>query len=255
MKDRIPVATPNVDDLTDFIREKGIVYANIDPFVKTHDFDENNNSAIDFAARQFCHVAYHSNCAIDLIHHTRKDENPEAHAGDISAARGASALAGAVRGGYTLATMSEQSAAASGIKPEERTRLVRVDDAKANNALIGHEPRWFYRQTVILPNGDEDTPGDAVGVLRPFDMTALHEERRKQQEAAQEPERQNIAEIVGRAIGGTESALTAIVPVICDALRCKDRTARDRILSAIPTAPAYREVYPVRRPHVVRATA
>jgi hypothetical protein len=44
----------------------------IDPFVKTHSLKENDNVAMDIAAKQWNYVAEQTGAAIDLIIHTRK---------------------------------------------------------------------------------------------------------------------------------------------------------------------------------------
>jgi RecA-family ATPase len=44
----------------------------IDPFVSSHGVNENDNSAIDAVAKTWARIAKRANCAIVLVHHSRK---------------------------------------------------------------------------------------------------------------------------------------------------------------------------------------
>ncbi len=57
--------------------------------------------------------------------------------------------------------MSTRDAERHGVSEENRHLFVRLDDAKANVALITDRARWFRREGVTIANGDE------VGVLVP----------------------------------------------------------------------------------------
>ena len=61
----------------------------LDPFVSTHHVEENNNPAIDLVVKTFGDIAEDANCAIELVHHTRKTGGAEITAED---ARGGSAI-------------------------------------------------------------------------------------------------------------------------------------------------------------------
>ena len=58
----------------------------LDPFVKTHAVNENDNNAIDFVCGLLAEIAIDLNCAMDVPHHTNKGL---ATAGDANKGRGA----------------------------------------------------------------------------------------------------------------------------------------------------------------------
>lgn len=228
--------SPDIPALIAYCRQHQIIYCMIDPFVTTHDGEENDNKLIDLAVREFAQVAHVAQCAIDLLHHIVKSSDPEAHAGDISKARGAGAFGAAIRGGYTIAEMGEKSGSELNIPKTDWPRFCRVDDGKHNYSLKSKEPSWFYRETVWLPNGE------AVGVVRPFDMSLKKAELARTREATKEPAREDIALIAARAMTADRMALKFMLPVVAHARDVKDSRARQIIEEAIPEAPGAREV-------------
>ena len=66
----------------------------IDPFVKLHEVDENDNGLIDQVCVLLVRIAIECGCAVDIIHHTAKGFTKP---GDADRMRGASALRDAVR--------------------------------------------------------------------------------------------------------------------------------------------------------------
>jgi hypothetical protein len=167
------VATPDVEALIKFIWEHGIIGLIVDPFVRCHMVNENDNAAIDFVAQQFAKICVATGCFVSLVHHSRKAPSSsfgEPKEGDADSARGASALASSSRAAHTLATMSENEAKRLGVDPEkERRWLVRLDDAKGSMSPPAEGARWFKKKSVRLPNGDGLEPGDNVGVLEPWE--------------------------------------------------------------------------------------
>jgi RecA-family ATPase len=103
----------------------------VDPFVSSHELDENNNPQMNVAARAWAEVAAFTESAVLLVHHTLKTD-VSGQAADIEASRGAKALSDAARIGLTLTTMDADEAAGFGISSDERRRYVRLDDGKAN---------------------------------------------------------------------------------------------------------------------------
>lgn len=97
------------------------------------------------------------------MHHTRKPPAGfVAVAGDINTARGAGALAGAVRAARTITPMSDKEAEGFGILPARRSWYVRVDDAKGNMSAPSGDAVWYERHSVELAQTDR------VGVLAPW---------------------------------------------------------------------------------------
>jgi len=162
------VATPHAEQLTEAILKNNIKVLSIDPFVKAHYADENNNKQIDDVLTTFAQIAHDTGCAIDLVHHVRKP--PQANnqtAGDINQARGASSLSGAVRSARTITVMNEKEADLFGIKMERRHWFIRLDDAKANMSPPSAGAYWLQRHSINIGNaaiGD----GDSVGVVAPW---------------------------------------------------------------------------------------
>lgn len=149
--------------LIDFCIEKNIVALFVDPFLETHEADENDNRQISEVAKMYREVAQKANCAVCLIHHTRKEQgnSSKGHAGNMDSGRGASSLVGAARIVFTLYNMDESSAKEYGIAEDERHLYVRLDEAKGNMSLISNQAKWFIRESVTLGNGE------SVGVLSP----------------------------------------------------------------------------------------
>lgn len=163
------IATPHAEQLTEAILKNDIKVLSIDPFVKSHYADENDNKQIDEVLSTYGQIAHDTNCAIDLVHHVRKP--PQANntaAGDINQARGASALSGAVRSARTVTVMTEKEADLFGIRLERRHWFIRLDDAKANMSPPSAGAYWLERHSIHINNaamGD----GDSVGVVSPWE--------------------------------------------------------------------------------------
>lgn len=168
--DGLSVTYPDKDALLKEIRRLGIGLVVVDPFVNSHELEENSNPHINAAARAWAEVAEEAECAVLLIHHTRKG----ATAGDIDAARGASALIGAARAGFTLTAMSPEEAGEFGISEADRRLHIRLDDAKANLARPSDKARWFRMASVPLGNATADYPnGDNVQAVDEWEPPSL----------------------------------------------------------------------------------
>jgi hypothetical protein len=170
-KSRTVVRTPLLEVLVQTIIDNGICVIIVDPFAETFEGDENSNSEIKWAGILWREVARRTGASVLLVHHTRKYAG--AMAGDADASRGGGALIGTARILSTLFAMTEEEAGVMNVKPDDRTRYVRFDDAKANQSLISGKARWFEKQTVTLANGNGFVPGDDVGVLVPWSPPGL----------------------------------------------------------------------------------
>jgi hypothetical protein len=145
----------------------------IDPAIKAHALDENDNPAIDEFATILTSLAAEKNVAIDLLTHERKGSGEP---GDVNRGRGAGAQKDAARLVYTLTPMSEDDARPFGIGPEERRLLVRVDSAKVNIAPPSATATWFRLVSVRLGNGSSLYPhGDDVQAMEPWTPAPLFE--------------------------------------------------------------------------------
>ena len=148
-RDGVEIATPLVESVIRTLIENRIDVLIIDPFVTTHTVNENDNAAIQAVVRQFAYIAEEANCAIDLVHHTRKTGGNEATVED---GRGASALLAAVRSARILNPMTAAECDLFGV--DNRRRFFRVDNGKANLALPSDKTDWRQMQSVELGNGD-----------------------------------------------------------------------------------------------------
>jgi hypothetical protein len=134
----------------------------LDPFVKLHALDENDNPDMEFVVSQLVNLATEYNIAIDSPAHTRKGA---LIAGDADNRRGASAQRDAARLDYTLTAMTEAEAKQFGIDPDMRKSFVRLDRAKANLARA-MKASWYQLVSVSLGNATEQYPeGDHVQAL------------------------------------------------------------------------------------------
>jgi hypothetical protein len=104
-------------------------------------------------------VAERANCAVELIHHTRKSNGAETTVED---ARGGSALHGAVRSMRALNIMTEDEAARAGV--ENRRAFFRVDHGKSNLSPPGHVADWYALEPIDIGNATATRPSDTVGV-------------------------------------------------------------------------------------------
>lgn len=133
----------------------------VDPFVKSHGLEENSNGDMDAAVTAWSEIASEANCAVILVHHTRKGSTV-----DVEAARGGKALTDGARVALTMCSMQEDEAERLGVPVKERLRYVRLDDAKANLAARAIRATWFAIEAVDLGNGTSEYPeGDRVATL------------------------------------------------------------------------------------------
>jgi hypothetical protein len=169
LKEGLMVNTRALDACKEFILNNRIALWVIDPLVKAHQVNENDNGAMDKLMSSLSRIAVETNCAIHLVHHTRKKNNDTGN-GDADTARGASSVINAARVAHTLNGMGAKEAAQYSLG-EDRRWYVRVDDAKANLTPPADKAEWFKRVSVQLPNGDK------VGVLEYTDLSALIEKQ------------------------------------------------------------------------------
>jgi hypothetical protein len=138
----------------------------LDPFVKTHGVNENDNNAIDFVCGLLAEIAIALNCAMDVPHHTNKGL---AAAGDANKGRGATAAKDAARLVYTLTPMTPEEAKALVLDEGDRRFLVRYDSAKVNIAPPSIQAKWFRIVGMPLGNFTDTYPaGDNVQSVEPW---------------------------------------------------------------------------------------
>jgi hypothetical protein len=155
------IVRPVVDGLIAEIVARKIDVIVIDPFVSCHEASENDNGAMDMIAKEWAGVADRGNCAVHLIHHTRKLGSNETEV-TVESSRGAKALTDACRSVRAINRMSEKEAQDSGV---DNPRLhFRAFNDKSNLAPPADRSDWFRIESVQLGNGPQGH-GDSVGVV------------------------------------------------------------------------------------------
>lgn len=166
IKDGAKVRGPLEAMLRETIQRRRIDLIGLDPFVKLHALEENDNGSMDFVCDILVKLAIEFNIAVDVPHHTKKGQQT---AGDADAGRGASAARDAGRLMYTLTRMADTEGETFGIPAEERRLYVRLDSSKVNIAPPSGEATWFRLVGVHLDNGTTDYPhGDDVQTVVPW---------------------------------------------------------------------------------------
>ena len=160
------IRTPLFEQLVATTIKNKIDILFVDPFAETFEGDENSNSELKWACMLWREVARRTNTAVCLVHHTKKYAS--GMAGDVDAARGASALIGVARIVATLFPMTPAEAELMQVPEEQRVHYLRFDDAKANLNLKSPFARWFRKESFALANATADLPADDVGALVPW---------------------------------------------------------------------------------------
>lgn len=150
--------------LTEYLIKHDVKLLIVDPLAMTHPADENKNEEMLIVGNLYAEVANRANCAVILVHHTRKlsQSSSDGHNGNLDSARGASSLGGVVRVAYTLNVMGKPDAKRYGIDDDRRTSYLLLEQAKANMSAPGEHRMFFERIGVAVGQDDE-----SVGVLKP----------------------------------------------------------------------------------------
>ena len=157
-QDGLVLQSPVHDALVAALREKKIDVLVIDPFVSSHEANENDNGEIDKVIKQWCRVAQEANCGVILCHHTSKAGSTEVN---TMSARGAVAMTAAARVVLVLNPMTVKEANRLGVDDDERWRLLQVTMDKSNRAPL-EKADWFRKASVTF------SPGDSAGALEPW---------------------------------------------------------------------------------------
>ena len=157
----IIAATPDVPACIEAIKAAGVDVLTVDPVIRSHRVNENDNKALDFVMDLYARIAAEADCAVLLVHHTRKGFT----GGDADSIRGASSMSSAARIAVTLQAMQPDEAKALNVPEADRRRYIRIDNAKANLSPPADKAEWIKLESETLGNGDEEYPnGDSVQV-------------------------------------------------------------------------------------------
>jgi AAA domain/Primase C terminal 2 (PriCT-2) len=120
----------------------------------------NDNAAMSLVMRSLKRLANKFDCAILLLHHTRKG-------GDLSSAEavgGASAIVNLARRALMAVPMTAEEAPKLGLLPSERFGYFKVTASKSNLAPASDNVPWYKLDSVTLPNPEPPTymSGDGV---------------------------------------------------------------------------------------------
>jgi len=137
-------------DLEDLIEEHQPDVVVLDPLVELHTAGENDNTALRLVIAHLRALAQRRDCAVVLVHHTRKG----GMAGDPESLRGASSIVGACRIVLTVTPMTVEEADEVGVPRDRRRSFFRVDSAKANYSPAS-EARWHEMVAWPLANGED----------------------------------------------------------------------------------------------------
>jgi hypothetical protein len=110
----------------------------------------NDNPSMSLVMRSLKARAIEFNCAILVVHHTRK--NGEAGAAD--AISGAASIVNLARRAIMPVTLSKDEAMEMGILLSERLRYFKLVDAKSNLVVRTVDPTLYHLHSIALPNAE-----------------------------------------------------------------------------------------------------
>jgi AAA domain len=145
------------------IKARAIDVLIIDPLISALRIAENDNNAMDVAIKRLARIAENTNCAVELLHHTRKGPANDSAEPSIDDARGASSFGGAVRVGRVLRRMTKKEAEKAGVDNPEQ--YFRAYLAKANMSPRLDKSEWYQLQSIDLGNETAEELSDQVGVV------------------------------------------------------------------------------------------
>jgi hypothetical protein len=156
------VVTPQSDQIKRIIKQHNIALLVADPFVNTHEVNENDNGAMNRVVSEWRAIGQETNCAIGLTHHLRKTNGM----GEVSVddLRGAGSLKDAARIARIVANPTKEEAERDlQVHPDRRRFYFWANPGgKPNIAPPSVGRVWYEMKSVELPNGDN------VGVATRF---------------------------------------------------------------------------------------
>jgi AAA domain len=148
------------------MKERDIDVLIVDPFVSTHEVEENDNSKIQQVAAIFVRIANETNAAVEIVHHVRKGAGEGKMEVTADSGRGAGALKDKARSVRVINNMTAKEAPKAGVDKEDRFDYIRVGNGKSNLTKRSGRSEWRRMVSVRLNNGLHFwEPGDSVGVV------------------------------------------------------------------------------------------
>ncbi len=132
----------------------------------------NDNAAMSLVQRELKRLASRFDCAVLVLHHTRKG-------GDLSSAEaigGASAIVNLARRAVMAVPMTLEEASELGLLPSQRAGFFKTVACKSNMAPRSHDAHWYQLCSVTLPNSDPPTYmfGDGVQAVARVTLPLLN---------------------------------------------------------------------------------
>jgi hypothetical protein len=219
---RAVVIAQALGDLASRLKERGVVYAAFDPLIELQEgVNENDNAEIKKVIAALRDLARETGAAVEFVHHTPKTGNKAF--GDMMAARGGGAIAGAVRWMLTVMRVERGDKFESVVVKKP---FIRVDVAKSNMAKRS-DPTYFDITGVAIGNGDEI----GVHALITDPLFGWVETKEK----ADQRQRNKLFATIVQTMGAKDQvALAEILGAIEKAFELKNRATRELVNNALP---------------------
>jgi hypothetical protein len=134
----------------------------------------NDNGVMSLVMRKLKTLATKYDCAILIVHHTRKGVGKGSDSeGEAEAISGAAAIGNLARRAIMPVTMTDAEAKAFGVLPSERRQYFKLVDAKSNLAPLSADAPWYELANEELPNAEPPTypNGDRVQAVKRPQLT------------------------------------------------------------------------------------
>jgi hypothetical protein len=132
----------------------------------------NDNGGMSLVMRGLKRLAAKFDCAVLIVHHTRKGGD----AGDAESISGAAAIVNLARRAIMPVPMTEKEAPKFGVLPSDRFRYFKLVDAKSNLAPRSADSPWYQLHSVELPNPEPPIYpfGDSVQAITRVNLPLLN---------------------------------------------------------------------------------
>ena len=155
------------DAIVSQLVENAIDVLFIDPFVSSHDANENDNKSMDAVVKLLALIAYEANCSIVLLHHTNKAFGQV----NENSARGASSVVNAARSVVTINSVSKEEGEAFGIDEDDVEAYIKLHDHKNNRISACRSSTYMKFESVMIQTSDGGE--ESIGVLVPENLEKI----------------------------------------------------------------------------------
>jgi hypothetical protein len=159
----------------------------------------NDNAVMALVMRALKRLANKFNCAVLILHHTRKGGEP----GSAEAVSGASSIVNLARRAISVVPMTKEEATKFAVLPSEYRKHFKIVSAKANLVPPSDVCPWYKLESVTLPNAEPPTypKGDNVQAVVRVNLSHLQ----KPVDQDDQKIRRAILDVVaaGKLIGGS----------------------------------------------------